>query len=104
MQADCTDAQFPLLEQVHLIRADVLLAQLVRRTMEVPGEIFHDLQVRFYGSLREITTLELFQHDGSELGHRDLLVTHRLRQDIENPQPKHTRSVRRAGGFVLTAQ
>src|SRR4249919_437621 len=45
MQADCADAQFPLLEQVHLIRADVLFAQLVWRTMEVTSKFFHDLQV-----------------------------------------------------------
>ena len=57
--------------------------QLIWRTMEVPGEILHDLQVSVYGSLRVITTLEFLQHHFSKLGHRDLLVTHK----ISPPEP-----------------
>ena len=88
------------LQQVHLIGADVLLAELVRWPMEVTGEIFHDLQVCFYGSLREITTLELFQHHCSEMGHRDLLVTQRLRRFADSLN-LHTRaaSAARAASF-----
>ena len=103
MQADGANAQFALLEQVDLIGAKLFFAQLVRRTTEMPSKILHDLQVRVYGSLRVITTLELFQHHFPKLGHRDLLVTQRLRHAAGIPQATHTRSVRRAGGFVLTA-
>jgi hypothetical protein len=104
MQADGAHAQFAFVEQLHLIGADVLLSELGRRPMEVPGEIFHYLQVGYCGSLREITTLEFFQHHCSEMGYRDLLVTQRLRRFARTPQPTHTRSVRRAGGFVQTAK
>jgi hypothetical protein len=45
----------------------------------------------------------IFQHHFSKLGHRNLLVTQTLRHAAGIPQPTHTRSVRRAGGFVLTA-
>src|SRR3954463_6777467 len=59
MQADGANAQFALLEQVHLIGTKVFFAQFIRRTMEVLGEVLHDFQVGVYGSLRVITTLEL---------------------------------------------
>src|SRR5919198_4150647 len=51
MQADSANAQFALLEQVDLVGAEMFFAQLVRRTMEVSGEILHDFQVGVYGSL-----------------------------------------------------
>ena len=46
--------------------------------MEMSSEILHDFQVSVYGSLRVITTLEFLQHHFSKLGHRDLLVTHKI--------------------------
>ena len=52
--------------------------ELVGRLVEVLGEILHDSQVPFYGTLSIITTLEFLQHHFSKLGHRDLLVTHKI--------------------------
>ena len=46
--------------------------------MKVFGEGLHNFQVALHGSLRVITTLEFLQHHCSELGHRDLLVTHKI--------------------------
>jgi len=43
--------------------------------MEASRKIFHYPDVTAYGSLSVITTLEIFQHHFSEMGHRDLLVT-----------------------------
>ncbi len=55
--------------------------------------------------LRIITALEFLQHHFSEMGHRDLLVTHNLSPQSGNHIPVHlTRSVRRTSGFVLTPQ
>src|SRR5947209_8772746 len=78
VQTDSADAQFALLEQVNLIGAKFFFAQLVRWTTEMPGKILHDFQVGVYGSLRVIATLEFLQHHFSKLGHRDLLVTHKI--------------------------
>jgi hypothetical protein len=69
----------------------------------VPGEVFHHFQVRSYGSLREITPLELFQHHCSELAHRDLLVNHSYASLPDASSCAH--SQRPPGGaFVLTAK
>ena len=43
--------------------------------MEASRKIFHYPDVTAYGSLSVITTLKIFQHHFSEMGHRDLLVT-----------------------------
>jgi hypothetical protein len=65
----CTDSlvdgvrgQLSFTEQVGLILADVLWAQGVRRPMEVAGEILYRHEVRPYGTLGVISTLELFEH------------------------------------------
>ncbi len=84
MLADRARIQLSFLEQISLIGADLLRPKLVGGTMEIVGEGLHDLQVAFHGSLRVITTLELFQHHFAKLGHRDLLVTHTLRQTRRN--------------------
>ena len=62
-----------VLEQMHLPGPDVLRPQLVGRLVEVLGEGLHRPDVRLYGSLRVITTLEFLQHHFSKMGHGDLL-------------------------------
>ena len=47
--------------------------------------------------LRVITTLEFFQHHFSEMGHRDLLVTHNLSQAIKQPPLPTSREASAAG-------
>src|SRR5580704_8924970 len=99
---DGADAERPLLQQVYPIGAYLFRPKLIRRTTKMFCERLHNLQVAVHGSLRVITTLELFQHHFAKLGHRDLLVTHTLRQRSRKVSTCDTRSVRRAGGFVLT--
>jgi len=76
--ADRTDTKFPLVEQVHLIGADLFRPKLIRRTAEMFCERLYNFQVAVHGSLRVITTLEFFPHQFAKLGHRDLLVTHKI--------------------------
>src|SRR5580704_6415051 len=72
---DGAGVEFFLLQKIALKPPDVIWAQLIRRLVEVLGELPDCQQVRPYGSLRVITTLEFLQHHSSEMGHRDLLVT-----------------------------
>ena len=81
--ADGADTKLPFVEQVHLIGADLFRPKLIRRTAEMFCERRHNPQVAVHGSLRVITTLEFFQHLLAKLGHRDLLVTHKI------PPPSH---------------
>jgi hypothetical protein len=63
---------------VRLPRADMLKSKPIGLSVEVFRECFYCVQVSAYGSLRVIPTPEFLQHHFSELGHRDLLVTHNL--------------------------
>src|ERR1700676_4487461 len=63
---------------MRLVLAQVFRPEFVGRLVEVLGEVLHDSQVPFYGTLGVITTLEFLQHLFSKLGHRDLLVTHKI--------------------------
>ncbi|OFW12352.1 MAG: hypothetical protein A3H27_01465 [Acidobacteria bacterium RIFCSPLOWO2_02_FULL_59_13] len=56
------DTQLFLLQQVHLVGADLFWPELIRRTMEVFGEGLYRFQRGVYGSRRVITTLEFLQH------------------------------------------
>ena len=76
--ADSANTKFSFVEQIHLIGADLFRSTLIRRTTEMFCERFYNLQVAVHGSLRVITTLELFQHLFAKLGHGDLLVTHKI--------------------------
>src|ERR1035437_2948690 len=67
-----------VLKQVGLILAKMIGSELVGRLMEVLGEVLHDSQVPFYGTLGVITTLEFLQHLLPKWSHRDLLVTHKI--------------------------
>jgi len=72
---------FPFLQKITLKSPDVIWAELIRRLVEVLGELPDCQQVRPYGSLRVIRTLEFLHHHSSEMGHRDLLV-------IQNTAPR----------------
>jgi len=47
---------------MHLVIANLVRAQLVRPSAEVLREIFDNRDVRAYGILRVIATLEFVQH------------------------------------------
>src|SRR6266478_2118225 len=68
--------QLSFLEQFRLVFANLLGAQAVGRTMEALREIFHYPDVTSYGSFGIITTLEIFQHHFSEMGHGTPPVAH----------------------------
>jgi hypothetical protein len=70
--------EFPVAQQVRLIRAQVVLIQLVWRPVEMLGEAFNRLEVVLNGGLGVVPPLEFLQHRLSEMGHRNLLVTHTL--------------------------
>ena len=57
--------------------------------MEVSRKIFDGVKVTIYGSLGVITTLEFLQHLLSKLGHRDLLVTHKIHLPKPDCYPYH---------------
>src|SRR5580658_7699648 len=101
MVPDSARIQLSLSEQVHLIGADLFGSELIWSTVKILGEGLHNFQVALHGSLRVITTLELFQHPFAKLGHRDLLVTHTLRHRRRKVSTCDTRSVRRACGLVV---
>ena len=62
MQTDGADAHLPLLQQVHLVGADLLRTQLIRGATEVFGKILDRAEVVLYGSLGVVATLEFLQH------------------------------------------
>src|ERR1039457_6160047 len=99
--ADGADTKLPFVEQVHLIGADLFRAKLIRRTAEMFCERLYNFQVAVHGSLRVITTLELFQHLFTKLGHGDLLVTHKIsRSEVEMlDRPTRVASAARAASF-----
>jgi hypothetical protein len=51
-----------LVQQIHLITTDLIWPELIRRSMKMFREVLDCFDVRGYGSLRVISTLELFQH------------------------------------------
>ena len=70
--------EFAVAQQVRLILAEVGLIELVGRTVEMLREPLDGLDVVLDGGLRVVAPLELLQHRLSEMGHRNLLVTHTL--------------------------
>ena len=71
--------QFKVVDQVNLISADMLGAELIGRAVEVFGEPANGADIDMCGSLGVIPALEFLEHPFSKLGHRDLLVTHTIR-------------------------
>ena len=84
--------KLPFLKQHCLVFANMPRAQTIGSAVEVPSKISNCMDVRTYGILRIIKTLEFFQHHFSKLGHRDLLVT----QTYLNGQAQLLRSSREA--------
>ena len=70
--------KFSLSEQVSLILTQMVVVQLIRWFAVVGRELFDGLKVILYSGFSEVTTLEFLQHHFSKLGHRDLLVTHKI--------------------------
>ena len=73
---DSVGGQFPFLKQIGLKLADLLGTESFRRAVEVLSKLLDGSDVSTCGSLGVITALEFVEHLFSELGHRDLLVTH----------------------------
>jgi hypothetical protein len=69
----CVRCQFVFCEQCRLVFADAFRTQLVRRSVEVPGEMLNGMNVAIDGGLSVIATLEFFEHHLAKMGHRDLL-------------------------------
>ena len=63
---------------MHLILADMLGAEALRRATEVLCEILYGVNVGSNGALGVVTTLEFVQHQLPESGHSNLLVTQTL--------------------------
>src|SRR5690348_2570669 len=51
MRADRSRALLPLVQQMQLVSPDLVWAELIWRSLEVPGEIRNCLEVSRYGSL-----------------------------------------------------
>src|SRR3984893_14454667 len=94
--------QLSLLEQFRLVFANLLGAQAVWRTMEALREIFHYPDVTVYGSFGIITTLEIFQHHFSEMGHGTPPVTHTYIKPSSN-QRSTTSRVASAAGWLRSS-
>jgi hypothetical protein len=70
--------------------------------MEALGEIFHYPDVTVYGSFGIITTLEIFQHHFSEMGHGTPPVTHTYIKPSSN-QRSTTSRVASAAGWLRSS-
>jgi len=62
-----------LAEEVGLVLAEMVPAQLIRRLTEIGRELFDGLKVIMYSDLSEVTTLEFLQQHFSKMGHRSYL-------------------------------
>src|ERR1019366_3478433 len=69
--------------------------------MEILGELLHCMNVGAHGVRRIVTTLKFIQHQLAKMGHRNLLVTHKLHLHHAKEHPRC--SVRRVSGFVQTS-
>ena len=70
--------EFAVTKQMNLVLADVVWAEAVRRTVEVPREILYGVDVSTNCVLSVVATLEFVQHQLPEMGHSNLLVTQNL--------------------------
>jgi hypothetical protein len=91
-----------LLEQFRLVFANLLGAQAVWRTLKALREIFHYPDVTVYGSFGIITTLEIFQHHFSEMGHGTPPVTHTYIK-TSSSQRSTTSRVASAAGWLRSS-
>src|ERR1700719_4334008 len=75
-------------------------AEAIARTVKVLREILYSVDIGTNRVLRLVATLELVQHQLSEMGHSDLLVTQTLH--AQQCWGRQRGSVRRASGLVQT--
>jgi len=78
VELDGPRPELPLAHQVRLILAEVRLIELVWRAAEMLGEPLDGFEVVVNRRLGVVAPLEFVQHRLSEMGHRNLLVTHTL--------------------------
>src|ERR1035438_1864076 len=94
--------QLLLSQQRCLVLADMFQAQLIRRPMEVPGELLNHVDVTANRPRRVVTALQFLKHDLAQMGHRDTSFSAtQLSSNHLYAVGSATRSrVRRCGGFV----
>jgi hypothetical protein len=70
--------------------------------MEVPGEMFDGTNVTINGALSVVATLQFFEHDLAQMGHRETSFSaNQVRSAHSSTSGNHARdSVRRTSGFV----
>src|SRR5271166_5916374 len=97
--------QLPLLKQGGLVLADVLRAQLIGGTVEIPGEMFDGVKVTIDGGLSVVATLQFLEHDLAKMGHREILLSlpATLDQLPPNCSPTTRASVRRTTASFKSA-
>jgi hypothetical protein len=67
-----------LAEEICLVSPEMVEGQPIRRTLEMFRELLDRVKVGVDRRLRVVAPLKLLQHRLSEMGHRNLLVTHTL--------------------------
>src|SRR5260370_3147578 len=60
--SDCVGSQLPLTEQIRLVLAKLLWAELIWGTFEIARQVFDRFDVGAYSTLRRIPTLEFLAH------------------------------------------
>jgi len=85
---DGSGRKLALAKQICLVLADMLRAKLFRRKMEVLRKVLHREDVRPYGALRVVATLEFFQHLLPKMGHGKPPVTRGLHSQ-QSPRTAH---------------
>src|SRR6185437_9568351 len=92
---DRADGQLPLVQQMCLPLANVIGAEPIRRLAEILCEPLDSAEIAAYSFRREVTTLELFQHQFAKSGHKGppcdpllylaLTKGHRRRASVRRP-------------------
>jgi hypothetical protein len=78
VETDRQGSHLPLAQQVRLVGPEMRLIQPVRPALEMSGELLDRVEIRRDGRGREVTALELLQHDAATMGHKTPPVTHTL--------------------------
>ena len=86
--------ELPFAEQIGLVLADVIRPELVGRTVEVARELGNGSEIRARRAGSVIATLEFLEHQPSQMGHRDLLVTAPYRDSSDATHEDQCRRMR----------
>jgi hypothetical protein len=62
-------------EQIRLVLTDMIRPELIRRTVEISRNLVNGPEISARGAGSVVATLEFLEHQLSQMGHRDLLVT-----------------------------